>query len=41
MNSTVLSDTVFFLTNMSTRDRESNHQSDNPNPEVSNVNRYL
>ena len=41
MSSTVLSDTVFLLTNMSTRDRESNQQSDNHNPDVSNVNRYL
>ena len=43
MNSTVLSDTVFFLTNMSIndRERESDHQSDNPSPDVSNVNRYL
>ena len=26
---------------MSTNDRESDHQSDNPNPDVSNANRYL
>ena len=41
MNSTVLLDIVFCLTNMSTIDRESDQQCDNPNPDVSNVNRYL
>ena len=41
MNSTVLSDTVVCLTKMSTNDIESDHQSNNHNPDVSNVNRYL
>ena len=41
MNNTVLSDTVVCLTNRSTDDIESDHQSKNHNPCVSNVNRYL
>ena len=41
MNSTVLSDTVLCLTNMSTNNIESDQQSNNHNPDVSNVNRYL
>ena len=38
MNSTVSSGTVFC---MSTNDIESDHQSNNHNPDASNVNRYL
>ena len=30
-----------FTINMSTNDRASDHQNDNSNPDVSNVNRYL
>ena len=41
MNSTVLSDTVFCLTKMLTNDIENDHQSNNQNLDVSNVNRYL
>ena len=41
MNSTVLPDTVFCLTKISPNDIERDHQSNNHNPDVSNVNRYL